>query len=229
MKTRFLFLAVLGVMNLAAGAEIEPQPFLAAAQRLIDSASFLGTPFSGDEIITLKAAIQSNEAAGAAKAQAVLDAHALFHVTITPEQRVKVERGAAKAVLDESGWRQYLVRVENEAGVTAKLAASSPQAKIMYVPGSPPVAPHAQPKDPGEPALAARWLDMQMFEAPPMQPTLSGLSLEYPSTRRFTVAMANRSNCRMATTMSFSVAGLNHCPSREKSRSPAKTRRWHSK
>jgi len=179
MKTRSLLLAGLGVMNLAAGAEVEPQPFLSAAQRLIDSTSFLGTPFSDDEIITLKAAILSNDAAGAAKAQAVLDAHALFHVTITPEQRVKVERGSAKAVLDESGWRQYLVRVDNEAGVTAKLAASSPQAKIMYVPSSPPVAPHAQPRDPGEPALSARWLDMQMFEAPPMQPTLSGLSLEY--------------------------------------------------
>lgn len=180
MKTsRWITGLVLGVMNLAARAEVEPQPFLAATQRLIDSTSFLGTPFSADEIITLKAAIKSNDAAGAAKVQAVLDAHALFHVTITPEQRVKVERGAAKAVLDESGWRQYLVRVENEAGVTAKLAASSPQAKIMYVPGSPPVAPNAQPRDPGEPALAARWLDMQMFEAPPVQPTLSGLALEY--------------------------------------------------
>ena len=179
MKTsRWITGFVLGV-SLVHAAEVEPQPFLAAAQRLIDSTSFLGTPFSDDEIITLKATIQSNAAAGAAKAQTVLDAHALFHVTITPEQRVKVERGSAKAVLDESGWRQYLVRVENEAGVTAKLAASSPQAKIMYVPGSPPVVPHSQPKDPGEPALAARWLDMQMFEAPPMQPTLSGLSLEY--------------------------------------------------
>jgi hypothetical protein len=180
MKTsRWITGFVLGVFLVHAAAGVEPQPFLAAAQRLIDSTSFLGTPFSDDEIITLKAAIQSNNAAGAAKAQAVLNAHALFHVTITPEQRVKVERGSAKAVLDESGWRQYLVRVENEAGVTAKLAASSPQAKIMYVPGSPPVVPHSQPKDPGEPALAARWLDMQMFEAPPMQPALSGLGLEY--------------------------------------------------
>jgi hypothetical protein len=179
MKTsRWITGFVLGV-SLVHAAEVEPQPFLAAAQRLIDSTSFLGTPFSDDEIITLKAAIAQNDAAAVEKAKTVLDAHALFHVTITPEQRVKVERGAAKAVLDESGWRQYLVRVENEAGVTAKLAASSPQAKIMYVPGSPPVVPHSQPRDPGEPALAARWLDMQIFEAPPMQPTLSGLSLEY--------------------------------------------------
>ncbi len=173
------FLCFLACVSLVQGADIEPQPFLAAAQRLIDATSFLGTPFSDDEIITLKTAISQNDAEAVQTAQAVLDAHALFHVTITPEQRVKVERGAAKAVLDEAGWRQYLVRVENEAGVTARLAVSSPQAKEAYVKGSPPVAPHAKPRDPGEPALSARWLDLQMFEQPPMQATLSGLSLEY--------------------------------------------------
>lgn len=150
-----------------------------AAQRLIDATSFLGTPFSDDEIITLKTAISQNDAEAVQKAKAVLDAHALFHVTITPEQRVKVERGAAKAVLDEAGWRQYLVRVENEAGVTARLAVGSPQAKEAYVKGSPPVAPHAKPRDPGEPAISTRWLDLQMFEQPPMQATLTGLGLEY--------------------------------------------------
>lgn len=179
MKTRSFLLAVLGMTNLTWGAGVEPQPFLAAAQRIIEATSFLGTPFSDDEIATLKAAITQNDAAAVEKVKSVLDAHALFHVTITPEQRVKVERGAAKAVLDEAGWRQYLVRVENEAGVTARLAVSSPQAKEMYVKGSPPVAPHAKPRDPGEPAISTRWLDLQMFEAPPMQPTLSGLGLEY--------------------------------------------------
>jgi hypothetical protein len=159
--------------------EVEPQPFLAATQRLIDATNYLGSPFSADEIATLKTCIQANDAASAAKAQTVLDAHALFQVTITPEQRVKVATGAAKPVLDESGWRQYLVRVDNEAGVTAKLVGNSPQAKEAYVKGSPPVAPNAQPRDPGQPALSARWLDLQMFEAPPMQPTLSGLGVEY--------------------------------------------------
>ncbi|MDZ4402107.1 CehA/McbA family metallohydrolase [Prosthecobacter sp.] len=166
---------VLGAV-LAHAAEVEPQPFLAATQRLIDATNFLGSPFSADEITTLKACIQTGDAA---KAQAVLDAHALFQVTISPEQRVKVAAGAAKPVLDEAGWRQYLVRVDNEAGVTAKLAGSSPQAKEEYVKGSPPVVPNSKPRDPGEPALSTRWLDMQMFEAPPMKTNLSGLGVEY--------------------------------------------------
>ena len=179
MKAHLFFLTGLSMVNLVLGAEVEPQPFLAATQRLIDATNYLGTPFSADEITTLKACIQGNDAASAAKAQTVLDAHALFHITITPEQRVKVAAGAAKPVLDESGWRQYLVRVDNEAGVTAKLVGSSPQAKEAYVKGSPPVAPNAQPRDPGQPVLSARWLDLQMFEAPPMQANLSGLGVEY--------------------------------------------------
>ena len=182
MKTSLLLclcVAIMASMTSGHAAEVEPQPFFTATQRLIDAAAFLGSPFSAEELTTLRACIKAHDAASVAKAQTVLDAHALFDVTITPEQRVKVERGSAKALLDESGWRQYLVRVENEAGVTAKLAASSPQAKEVYVKGSPPVAPHAQPRDPGLPPLSARWLDLQMYESPPLQPTLSGLGVEY--------------------------------------------------
>lgn len=181
MSARILLLAVLGTGGIFSmgAAEVEPQPFLAATRRLMEATNFLGTPFSEAESATLKAAIDRNDAEGVGMARAVLDDHSLFQVTITPEQRVKVERGSARAVLDEAGWRQYLVRVENEAGVTARLAVASPQAREAYVKGSPPVAPYAKPRDPGEPALPARWLDLQMFESPPLPPTLTGLGLEY--------------------------------------------------
>jgi hypothetical protein len=172
-----LFLAVFALSALA--APVEPQPFLSALQRLVEAAEFTGSPFSAEEKATLSGCVAAQDAAAVERAQTVLDAHALFVVTINPEQRVKVAQGAAKAQLDEAGWRQFLVKVVNEAGVTAKLAGRSPEAKQAYVPGSPPVAPNAQPKDPGAPALAARWLDMQMFEAPPMRPALSGLGVEY--------------------------------------------------
>ncbi len=180
MKTSLLLCLCVAIMTSGqATAEVEPQPFFAATQRLVDATTFLGSPFSPEELATLKTCLYSNDAAAVAKAQTLLDAHALFRVTITPEQRVKVERGSAKAILDESGWRQYLVRVENEAGITAKLVATSPQGTEVYVKGSPPVAPNARPRDPGAPALSARWLDLHMHEAPPLQPTLSGLAVEY--------------------------------------------------
>lgn len=160
-------------------AAVEPQPFLAALRPLLDATDYLGTPFSAEEKKILAACMASNDAASVDKARAVLDAHCLFVVNVNPEQRVKVAQGPAKPELDEAGWRQFLVRVENDAGVTAKLQVTSPYAKQAYVPGSPPVQPNAQPRDPGQPALSARWLDLQSFDAPPLKPTLSGLSLEY--------------------------------------------------
>jgi hypothetical protein len=179
MRVHMCLCALAGFASLTLAAEVETQPFLAAVQAVLDSAESLGSPFIAQEKAALEACVQSHTAQDVVKAQAILDKHCLFVVNISPEQRVKVAAGAAKAELDEAGWRQFLVRVDNEAGVTAKLQCTSPFAKPGYVPGSPPVAPNAQPKDPGPPALAARWLDLQMFEAPPMKPTLSGLGVEY--------------------------------------------------
>ena len=172
-------LAFVFVAAAACAAPVEPQPFLAALERLVEAAEFTGSPFSAAEKAALSGCVAAQDAAAVERAQGVLDAHALFVVSISPEQRVKVAQGAARAQLDEAGWRQFLVKVVNEAGVTAKLAGRSPEAKEGYVRGSPPVAPNAPPKDPGPPALAARWLDLQMFEAPPMRPALSGLGVEY--------------------------------------------------
>jgi len=170
-----------GMLLVSCGSAIavEPQPFFAALQRVMDAADYLGSPFSPAEKTILNAAIQRHDAEGVTSARSILDAHTLFIVNITPEQRVKVAAGLAKPELDEAGWRQFLVRVDNEAGVTAALHCASPFAKEGYVKGSPPVAPNAQPKDPGQPALEARWLDLNLFEAQQMSPTLSGLEVEY--------------------------------------------------
>lgn len=167
------------VMSSSLTAEVEPQPFLAALRRIIDATDYLGSPFSDAEKQTLIHCMTANDDAAVENACSILDAHSLFLVNISPEQRVKVAQGLAKPEIDEGGWRQFLVRVQNDAGVTAKLAATSPYAKSVFVPGSPPVEPGARPKDPGAPALSARWLDLQMFEDQPMKPALSGLSLEY--------------------------------------------------
>lgn len=164
------FLAALAAT--ASAAPPEPQPFLSATGRLIEAMEFTGSPFSAEEKAALTAGIAAQDAAAVEKAQAVLDAHVLFVVNINPEQRVKVAQGTAKPVLDEGGWRQYLVKVVNEAGVTAKLAGRSPEAKNVFGPG--------KPRDNSMPAeMSSRWLEMQMFEAPPLRPALSGLGLEY--------------------------------------------------
>ena len=53
-------------------------------------------------------------------------------VKINPESRVKVSAGAAPSELIEQGWRVFLVKVHNEAGVTRRCACSSPTPRRLH-------------------------------------------------------------------------------------------------
>ena len=59
--------------------------------------------------------------------QEVLDQHCLVGVHINPESRVKAMQGPAPAALVQNGWRVFLVKVHNEAGVTAELVGREPE------------------------------------------------------------------------------------------------------
>ena len=145
---------------------VEWQPFTAQVKRLIEATDYLGSPFSVEEKNTLEAAMRETDASKALEQiQAVLDTHCLFAVHINPEMRVKVATGPAKAELVEQGWRQFLIKVNNESGATAALRGESPNARRL----------HGSSQD----EVANRWLDLMMFDAQPMNKTLSGLPLEY--------------------------------------------------
>jgi hypothetical protein len=186
MSSRFCssFLAVFQVLACAslAGAEVpvvtaEPQPFLAATRQVMEATAFLGSAFTTEETAALEQCIQQNDAAAVEKAQRILDARSLFLVTINPEQRVKVAATQSLPKLDEAGWHSYLVKVVNEAGTTAPLKVSSPEAGQVFFRYYP--QPGKTDPPPPSPPLSARWLDVQMWDAPPMRPTLSGLNVEY--------------------------------------------------
>ena len=145
---------------------VELQPFASQVRRLIEATDYLGAPFSASEQQALTTAMELPDAAAAVqKLQELLDARCLFGVNINPEMRVKVAQGMAKAELSEAGWRQFLVKVHNESGTTAALKAVSPNAVKL----------HNSPA--GE--VANRWLELQMFDAQPLKPTLGGLKVEY--------------------------------------------------
>ena len=65
--------------------------------------------------------------------QQVLDRYVLATVHINPESRVKAEQGAAKPELLQGGTRLFLVKVLNEAGVTAPLAVQSPNSGRVFI------------------------------------------------------------------------------------------------
>ena len=163
---------------------VELQPLVAQVRRVIEATDYLGTPLRAADKEALEAAFKKSDADEAGEAiQRVLDQYCLFGVNINPESRVKVAQGQARPVLSEKGWRQFLVKVQNEAGVTAELRAASRNAQSVHnSPGKKNVSDdqfRKRGEGEGAESPAELWLDLQMSNAQPLRPALSGLPLEY--------------------------------------------------
>ncbi len=146
----------------------------------------------------LDAAVGEADPAASVKAiQQVLDPLCLVNVNINPESRVKVAQGAARKQLIEQGWQVFLVKVQNEAGVTAPLRVSSPNAAPLYKSssGQPDPKLAVKPQD-----VPHRWMDVEMYDARPLLPTLSGLAVEYRIIQLF-----SRDAGQREATLSFDV------------------------
>ncbi|MBI2947869.1 MAG: CehA/McbA family metallohydrolase [Verrucomicrobia bacterium] len=164
--------------------KVEWQPIIAQVRRLIEAADYLGSPFSPADKQALEKAMNGLGGAQATEAiQRILDAYCLLGVTITPEPGVKVSAGRAKPELVQQGWRQFLVKVHNEPGITAELRAVSPNALSLFESGSSITASdrayRVRGGSPGQLSAADLWLDLQMFNKQPLREQLSGLNLEY--------------------------------------------------
>jgi hypothetical protein len=161
---------------------VELQPLVAQVRRVIEAADYLGAPLAAEDKQALEKAFGESDAGAATEAiQRVVDKYCLFSVNINPESRVKVATGPAKHELIEKGWRQFLVKVHNEAGVTAELRAVSPNALSLFESGSSSTSSDRVLRKRGGGAANARdlWLDLQMFNKQPLREQLSGLGLEY--------------------------------------------------
>lgn len=160
---------------------VEPQPLLSHAIRLNDALTFLGSSLSEGDQRKLKELQKKRLTEETSNLiQSILDPYCLAMVNINPEARVKLTRGAAEAKLMQNGWTSFLVKVHNEAGVTAQLKAESPNSDPALHITSFPMQAHAAEKNlltPGQ--VANRFLEVQMYDARPLSPNLSGLALEY--------------------------------------------------
>jgi len=140
-------------------ANVELQPLAAQVERVATAHELLGDPLPAAD----RAALRSAKTVAAI--QDILDKHCLAGVHINPEARVKVQQGQSAAELQQQGWRTFLVKVHNEAGITAVLAVNSPNAGQLA--NSP------------QNAVGRMWIDLQMMNRQPMKPHLSGLEVEY--------------------------------------------------
>jgi hypothetical protein len=156
---------------------VAAQPLRAQVARVVQALEMTGSPLTAAERAALdKALAQENPAKCVRRIQAVLDPLCLVGVNISAESRVKVAAGAAPRKLMQQGWRVFLVKVHNEAGVTAALRATSPNAEPLYLrsTGKPKAVKTIPPQ-----AVADRWLDVSLDDQQPLNKTLSGLALEY--------------------------------------------------
>ncbi|HEY3137926.1 MAG TPA: CehA/McbA family metallohydrolase [Blastocatellia bacterium] len=184
--------------------KVELQPLAAQVKRLLETMDYLGAPLDPADRQLIEGAITETDAARAiSRIQDVLDKYCIAEIEINPESRVKVAQGPAKAELVEHGWRSFLVKVRNEAGVTARLRVESLNAMPVHGrsnanPGSP--QGHNPKSTISQSDVRNRWLDIQMFDKPPFKPQLTGLELEYRI-----VSLYSRDAGRREAKVSFNV------------------------
>jgi hypothetical protein len=160
-------------------AGVDPQPLLAQAIRLKEALSFLGSSLNKeDENRLLALQHQPLNQEMVKLLENILDPYCLAMININPESRVKALRGPAKAKLMQNGWVSYLLKVNNEAGVTSQLEVESPNAATpLFAPSFDPRVDEKKILTPGQ--VANRFLEIQVYRNRPMLPNLSGLKLEY--------------------------------------------------
>lgn len=161
-----------------AGVDTVPlQPLAQQVRRVETALAYLGQPLPAADREGVDAAIGlTDERAAVTRLQEILDRHVIATVYINPESRVRVSQGAASPELLQGGTRLFLVKVINEAGVTAPLAVQSPNSGRVFIPSR--NAPES-PKQLTEVQVRERWADISLYTASPMRARLSGLGVEY--------------------------------------------------
>ena len=195
-------LATLFYRQLAAQTRPDLQPFVFQILRLLEALDFLGTPISADDNLQIESAAAKNDETTIDLITNVLDKYALFKVEINSESRVKAGQGSAQPELYLNGWRTFLVKVNNQAGITAALEALSPQANAVFgVRGDGFNGfPKGMPPKITKKEISDRWLDLHLYTKQPMKPQLSGLEVEY-----FIIQLYSRDVGKRAARFSFNV------------------------
>ncbi|MGY8731641.1 MAG: CehA/McbA family metallohydrolase [Pirellulales bacterium] len=174
----FMGLSIYGISLKAAPVENVPvQALRAQVKRIVEALLYVGSPLTLGEQSALAKITDGNDRDYASGVQALFNARTLAEIHINSESRVKVVTGGAKPLLVQSGWSVFLIRVHNEAGITAPLRINSPQNGPVYIRSSGQHAPDEKRITPAD--VKDRWLALQIFNKQPLSDKLSGLVLEY--------------------------------------------------
>lgn len=167
------------------------QPLAQQARRLETTLSYLGQPMAASDRRLIDEALSvHDEEEGVQQIQRALDAYVLATVRINPESRVSVDQGPARPELVEGGTRLFLVKVLNEANVTAPLQVASPNHGDVFIrsDGSPEPNASLTTRE-----VRERWAGISIYDKPPMRRRLSGLAVEYVILEMFSRDSGQRS------------------------------------
>ena len=132
--------------------KVDLQPLQVNTNRLLQALTVAGNPLSQEQVALVT---QPPNPPGVASKiriiQEALDPLCLAAITINPESRVSVKAGPAMPLLVENDWALFLLKVHNQAGVTAPLAVTS----------------------------EAEEVEVALFVDKPMTDRLSGVSVDY--------------------------------------------------
>lgn len=167
------------IISFVKGHSQDKQPFYHQTKLLIEQLDFLGTPLNVIHKDSIKLLIEQNADVGLI--QKIVNKYTLFEVTINPESRVKVIPGYANPVLNQNGWKTFLIKVENQAGITAALKINSDQAKQNFDGGEKIYGMdyHNKGEKLSQQIIQDRWLDLEIKYPIASQSTLTGLETEY--------------------------------------------------
>jgi hypothetical protein len=155
--------------------DVEGQPLGAQVDRVRQALELLGRHFPE----TVRQAV-NGAGRDSRGLQDALRSQVLLEVTLG--DKTTVARGAAPAVLQQAGYTPHLVRVVNPSGSRAELRVTSPHSGPVYA-GAAELSMQRQAQKPlrenenvkGEP----RFFQVELAQAPPLAPALSGLKVEY--------------------------------------------------
>jgi len=143
--------------------EVELAALKDQSERLTKALEALKAPLPADVAKELQALMRNGakDAETPQKIQKVLDRRCLFGVTINPESRVKATRGPLPGQLVRDQPSYVLVKVHNDAGVTAALKLEGPELRTA-----------------GK-AHGDGWLEATVVTASPLAAKLTGQKVEY--------------------------------------------------
>ena len=170
----------------------EPQPLLSHAIRLNEALEFVGSPLPPMEAATLEALqSKSHDQEMVRNIQKILDPFCIAFVDINPESRVKVSPGPALPTLHQEGWTTFLVKVFNQANITAALEVESPHAApVLHVSTSAHRMKAENMLTAGD--LDNRFVELSIYAGRPVSNKLSGTKVQYFLLQMYTRAQGNR-------------------------------------